>query len=392
MKIFRKSYMIPAVAVLVLAACKPQAPQKQHPAPQEQQGAPAAQAQQQAGQEEHGATQPQQAGDETVQGALAKLGTAVAAAEDHAQDAVPVQEGTGAVGSALAAVTDYWTEKRPDLHAKYYVYLQSAGWCGPCNQEMPHVVEQYKLMREQGVEIIFLSCDHNQAGAVEFMQKYGADLPCISFKSDQAKTLPGFDRQRSIPRATIVAQDGTVVAPANYGPYIMKNWQKLIQVPAAEQQGQPAQEEEKKPAAAPAAPVAPALADFPEYWTDARPAADAAQYIYLYSASWCGPCNREMPHVVELYKELRARGVELILVSCDQKKEDAVQFLQQYGAQMPCVPVKAVQAHPLPGHELPKAIPSATMVDAQGKVLVPLGSAPAVLARWQEFAAQPESK
>ncbi|MDO5449584.1 MAG: TlpA family protein disulfide reductase [Akkermansia sp.] len=379
MKFFRRSSMIPAVAVLVLAACKPQQPQgqKQHPAPQEQQGAPAAQ------------KPPQQAGDETVQGALAKLGTAVAAAEDRAEAAAPVQEGTGAVGSALAAVTDYWTEKRPDLHAKYYVYLQSAGWCGPCNQEMPHVVEQYKMMREQGVEIIFLSCDHNREGAVEFMQKYGADLPCISFKSDQAKTLPGFDRQRSIPRATIVAQDGTVVAPANYGPYIMKNWQKLIQVPAAEQQGQPAQEEEKP--AAPA-PVAPALADFPEYWTDARPAADAAQYIYLYSASWCGPCNREMPHVVELYKELRARGVELVLVSCDQKKEDAVKFLQQYGAQMPCVPVKTVQAHPLPGHELPKAIPSATMVDAQGKVLVPLGSAPAVLARWQEFAAQPESK
>lgn len=38
-------------------------------------------------------------------------------------------------------------------------------------------------------------------------------------------------------------------------------------------------------------------------------------------ASWCGPCRRENPHVVSLYKEFHPKGFEILGVSLDNDKE-----------------------------------------------------------------------
>ena len=38
-------------------------------------------------------------------------------------------------------------------------------------------------------------------------------------------------------------------------------------------------------------------------------------------ASWCGPCRRENPHVVELYAEFKDKGFDILGVSLDQKKD-----------------------------------------------------------------------
>mgnify|MGYP002551160206 CR=1 FL=1 len=39
-------------------------------------------------------------------------------------------------------------------------------------------------------------------------------------------------------------------------------------------------------------------------------------------ASWCGPCRREMPNVCKIYKKYHDKGLEIIGVSLDSKKED----------------------------------------------------------------------
>lgn len=38
-------------------------------------------------------------------------------------------------------------------------------------------------------------------------------------------------------------------------------------------------------------------------------------------ASWCGPCRREMPHVVEAYNTYKAKGFDVVGVSFDSKAE-----------------------------------------------------------------------
>lgn len=39
-------------------------------------------------------------------------------------------------------------------------------------------------------------------------------------------------------------------------------------------------------------------------------------------ASWCGPCRRELPHVVKMYKKYHSKGLEILGVSLDKKKEN----------------------------------------------------------------------
>ena len=38
-------------------------------------------------------------------------------------------------------------------------------------------------------------------------------------------------------------------------------------------------------------------------------------------ASWCGPCRQEMPEVVEIYKEYKGKGLEIVGVSLDRDAE-----------------------------------------------------------------------
>ena len=38
-------------------------------------------------------------------------------------------------------------------------------------------------------------------------------------------------------------------------------------------------------------------------------------------ASWCPPCRRDMPNIVEVYKQYKNKGFEIVGVSLDSKKE-----------------------------------------------------------------------
>lgn len=48
-------------------------------------------------------------------------------------------------------------------------------------------------------------------------------------------------------------------------------------------------------------------------------------------ASWCGPCRRENPHMVELYKEVNEKGVEFLGVSLDKDKENWLKAIEDDG-------------------------------------------------------------
>lgn len=52
-------------------------------------------------------------------------------------------------------------------------------------------------------------------------------------------------------------------------------------------------------------------------------------------ASWCGPCVREMPHVVSAYEKFHAKGFEIIGISLDESQEAMQSFVRAKGMKWP---------------------------------------------------------
>lgn len=89
-------------------------------------------------------------------------------------------------------------------------------------------------------------------------------------------------------------------------------------------------------------------------------------------ASWCGPCRKSNPHVVEMYKKYNSKGFEVFSVSLDSPtgKEKWIQAIQQDGLIWPnhvsdlkqwdCVPAATYGV---------RAIPKTFLIGRDGKII-----------------------
>lgn len=309
----------------------------------------------------------------------AKAKTAKSAKGDKAKkaDKEKEQASLSAVGAAVEGI-DTLTDAKPATDADYYIYLSSASWCGPCNAEMPEVVKQYERMREDGrVELILVSGDQDPQAAVGFMQKYGAVFPAVA--PQNGVKLPGYTQPSGIPNAIFVDSEGKVIRNG-HGSLVMQ-WEALtINNPDCPPKSEPGKKalkdsskdkkdkkdaKDKKEGSA----VATALKKLKPF--NGKPSAKADMYIYLQSASWCGPCQKEMPRIVEEYKEMKKSGkAEIILVCHDKTEADAKAYVKQHKAKFPVVMVQHKDIETLPGFSKPNGIPNAIFVDKDGKVLM----------------------
>lgn len=87
----------------------------------------------------------------------------------------------------------------------------------------------------------------------------------------------------------------------------------------------------KKPAPAPITPAT--LAEI----RAALRAPGARAVLLNVWATWCDPCREEMPDLVRFYRENKARGLRLLLVSTDSRDElrEAQAFLAAQGVDFP---------------------------------------------------------
>lgn len=140
-----------------------------------------------------------------------------------------------------------------------------------------------------------------------------------------------------------------------------------------------------------AAPTAMARATAQiSFLTDAKPAPDAAYYMYVNSAYWCGPCRRYMPEIIAAYEEMRKDNrMDVILLSHDRSEKGALRYIELYS-----IPFSAVMYHSKERAMLPGApdnvigIPYIVVVDAQGNT-VHTGHA-STFKNWKEFTKKPE--
>ncbi len=133
---------------------------------------------------------------------------------------------TGAVAKALGKLKTF--NGKPSKKAKVYVYLQSASWCMPCNQEMPEVAATYLEMKKDGrAEIILIGHDQDEEAAKKFLKQYKAKFPGTLVSGKNVDKLPGFTVAEGIPHATIVDADGNVLADG-YPSSVLPGWKSAV--------------------------------------------------------------------------------------------------------------------------------------------------------------------
>lgn len=114
-------------------------------------------------------------------------------------------------------------------------------------------------------------------------------------------------------------------------------------------------------------------------WLKKKPNTRANYYIYLMSASWCGPCRGLMPKVVEAYKNEMEEGkkVEIILLGFDQTDEAVLNYMKKYDVEFAALRVGSPECFRLPGFDFAdhkRGIPFVYICDYKGNVLAKGGA------------------
>ncbi len=46
-------------------------------------------------------------------------------------------------------------------------------------------------------------------------------------------------------------------------------------------------------------------------------------------ATWCPPCRKEVPSMVEVYEQLKGKGLEIVAISTDRSRSDVDKFVKE---------------------------------------------------------------
>ncbi len=125
------------------------------------------------------------------------------------------------------------------------------------------------------------------------------------------------------------------------------------------------------PAAQGPAPPAPAELELLDLEGERRALADSRGCVVVLNfwATWCLPCVKEMPVLVDLQRDFGARGVRVIAVSADDpaRRDEVERFARRRGLDFP-VWVGGTTAH-MESLGLGSTLPATALIDPEGRVV-----------------------
>jgi thiol-disulfide isomerase/thioredoxin len=102
-----------------------------------------------------------------------------------------------------------------------------------------------------------------------------------------------------------------------------------------------------------------------------EPVKPAKYYLFYYTASWCGPCHKFTPSLVQFYDKYRPKGndFELVLITSDSDEGAMEEYAAEFKMQWPQLKLSKADKfkdefkHPGTG------IPNLVLTDTEGKLI-----------------------
>ncbi len=94
------------------------------------------------------------------------------------------------------------------------------------------------------------------------------------------------------------------------------------------------------------------------------------KYVFLdFWASWCGPCRREIPHVIKMYKACKGKNFEIIGISLDKNEGDWKKAVKEMKMTWPqACDLEAWNSKVVRQYNV-QGIPRTVLLDPEGKVI-----------------------
>jgi thiol-disulfide isomerase/thioredoxin len=117
-----------------------------------------------------------------------------------------------------------------------------ATWCGPCLQEFPNIIKNYKQYHEQGFEVVGVNLDDDVETVQEFFEAQELPWPTVVSANDDARGFSHPTAEKSgvdsIPFVVLVGRDGKVAGIHVRGPKLAKALEEMLadtETPPAEE-------------------------------------------------------------------------------------------------------------------------------------------------------------
>ncbi len=94
-------------------------------------------------------------------------------------------------------------------------------------------------------------------------------------------------------------------------------------------------------------------------------------YLFYYTASWCGPCQRFTPSLVDFYKEHKQGSdeFEIILITSDSSERDMKDYAVDKAMTWPHLKLSRVDRFKKEFRHPGRGIPNLVLTDLEGKIL-----------------------
>lgn len=281
---------------------------------------------------------------------------------------------TEEVSSAKKNKKNNVLSKVKKLKPKFAKLPKSADYLMICNlsaedsdaaEMLDTLADETSKLKSKKVALLILCEDESAKKAAKMMKTAKLKVPAVFTSSlpdkveDVSEYLP--DTSDTV---TCVDMAGEVVFSGDAS--LAGSWQEAFEEKEAQKNWATLKVDEKR------FPVAAALKAIstPTFGTfDTK----ADYFVYLFSASWCGPCKAIMPDIAGThYTEMRKTkkpSVEIILVGLDSTPEGVGSYRDHYKAKFFAVHGKDPSVSQLPGYTSPNGIPFCIFVDKNGNVI-----------------------